>query len=286
LFIIIFKGLEIESDEKTLDEIIKNNKSISRFGDGEYSLIFGENISFQQSNNILSKKLTKILRNNEKNFLVGINFPYKLKIINKYISPTKLFWTNYINKYKFNLSKIINKKKKYYSATISRFYMSHKDKNKNHIWNYIKQLKKIWDHKNVLIIEGEKSRIGVGNNLFDNIKSIKRIICPVINAFFVYKKIIKEVLNLNEKRLILIALGPTATILAYDLYKLGYQAIDIGHVDIEYEWFLKNAKNKIQIKNKYVNEVNGGNYNFTKLKDKKYYNQIIAKIKNENKRNI
>ena len=126
--------------------------------------------------------------------------------------------------------------------------MSHKDKNKNHIWNYIKKLKKIWVHKNVLIIEGEKSRIGVGNNLFDNIKSIKRIIFPVTNAFLVYKKIIKEVLKLNEKRLILIALGPTATILAYDLYKLGYQAIDIGHVDIEYEWFLKNAKHKFRLK--------------------------------------
>ena len=28
----------------------------------------------------------------------------------------------------------------------------------------------------------------------------------------------------------LLALGPTATVLAYDLSKLGYQAIDIGHL--------------------------------------------------------
>jgi len=32
---IIFKGLNILSSEDTLDEIIKNNRSISRFGDGE-----------------------------------------------------------------------------------------------------------------------------------------------------------------------------------------------------------------------------------------------------------
>ena len=95
-----------------------------------------------------------------------------------------------------------------------------------------------------------------------------------------YNKIIEEVLKLKEKRLILIALGPTATILAFDFFKLGYQAIDIGHLDIEYEWFLNNATKKIQIKNKFVNEARGVRYNFTKVKDKNYYSQIIAKILN------
>ena len=48
--------------------------------------------------------------------------------------------------------------------------------------------------------------------------------------------IIKQ--KLSKNKLILIALGPTATVLSYDLYKLGYHVIDIGHADIEYEWFL------------------------------------------------
>ena len=145
---------------------------------------------------------------------------------------------------------------------------------------YLKKLKKIWDQKDILIIEGEKSRLGIGNDLFNNTKSIKRIICPIKNAFKVYDKIINSVLKCNEKRLILLALGPTATILSYDLYKLGYQSVDVGHVDIEYEWFLRNATHKIQIENKYVNEARGKRYNFTKVKDKKYYSQIIAKIIN------
>ena len=75
-------------------------------------------------------------------------------------------------------------------------------------------------------------------------------------------------------------MGPTATVLAFDLYRLGYQVIDIGHLDIEYEWFLKNTTVKIQIENKYVAEVNGAKYNFTKVKDKNYYKQIIAQILN------
>ena len=55
---------------------------------------------------------------------------------------------------------------------------------------------------------------------------------------------------MKKNKLILIALGPTATVLSYDLNKLGYQAIDIGHADIEYEWYLRKAKKKIPIKNK------------------------------------
>ena len=34
---------------------------------------------------------------------------------------------------------------------------------------------------------------------------------------------------------------------ACDLYNLGYQAIDIGHIDIEYEWFLRNATKNIKV---------------------------------------
>jgi len=44
--------------------------------------------------------------------------------------------------------------------------------------NMFKKLKKIWDGKDIIIIESEKSRLGVGNDLFDNTKSIKRILCP------------------------------------------------------------------------------------------------------------
>jgi glycosyltransferase family protein len=274
---IIFKGLKILSDEETLDEIIRKNKSISRFGDGEFKIIFGYGVGFQDPNNIISKRLLEVLNNNEKDLLIGLNFPYKkedLKILKDYEIK---YWRDFFNQYKFQLHNLINNNRTYYSATISRFYMRYK-KRKN-IDKYIKMLKKIWNSKNILIIEGEKSRLGMGNDLFDNAKSIKRIICPPINAFHVYNKIIKKVINLNEKRLILIALGPTATILAYDLHKLGFQSIDIGHVDIEYEWFLRNCSRIIPIENKYVNEAKDIQYKHIEFYNRKYENQIIEIIK-------
>jgi glycosyltransferase family protein len=249
---LIFKNIKIYDDEKTLDEIISKKKSISRFGDGEF-------------------KFSK-----EKNLLIGINVPYKPKIIDIFNPEARDYYTKWLKNFRFKLAKIL-KNHEYYSSTITRFYIDLKSK--KGVPNYIKKLKKVWDQREVVIIEGEKSRLGVGNDLFDNMKSIERIICPTINAFNKYKEIINTIKkNVRKNKLILIALGPTATILAYDLYKLGYLAIDIGHIDIEYEWFLRKANTKIPIKNKYVNEIRKRKNKFTKVKDKNYYHQIIAQI--------
>lgn len=132
--------------------------------------------------------------------------------------------------------------------------------------------------KDVVIIEGEKSRLGVGNDLFDNMKSIQRIICPAEHAFEKYDEIMKEAKKVGKDKLILLALGPTATVLAYDLYKAGYRVIDIGHIDIEYEWFLRKATTKIKIESKYVTEVKEGRTNVQEIKDAKYEKEIIATI--------
>ena len=271
----ILEGLKIVSPEDTLNEIIYNNKSISRFGDGEFSLIFGNDIGFQKTNKLISNRLYNILQNNEEGLLIGLPNPLNIEYLDNFKNFAAKYWRKWIEDNKFKLM-ILNKNKTYYSSFITRFYIDYKDN--SGVYKYIKKLKKIWEQKDVLIIEGEKSRLGVGNDLFDNMKSIIRIICPSLNAFNVYDKILNAALKVDKNRLILIALGPTASILAYDLYKAGYHAIDVGHVDIEYEWYLRNATTKIKIKNKFVNEAKGGKKNIEDIKDKNYYNQIIEKI--------
>ena len=131
-----------------------------------------------------------------------------------------------------------------------------------------------------MIIEGEKTRVGIGNDLLNNTKSIKRILCPNVNAFNVYEKIISSVKHFDNNILVLIALGPTATVLAYDLHKLNYQVIDIGHIDIEYELYLRKAKYSIPIPSKLVFEAAGGTSNISNVTDINYYNQIAFKVLN------
>ena len=66
----------------------------------------------------------------------------------------------------------------------------------------------------------KKSRLGVGNDLFENTLEIKRIICPSKNAFQHYDEIIASAKLYNQEYLVLITLGQTATILAFNLDKL------------------------------------------------------------------
>ena len=176
--------------------------------------------------------------------------------------------------------KLLNKSRKYYSALISRYYSLYKDKRKFNTLEYITKLKKIWEQRDILIIEGYYSRNGIGNDLFNNAKSIKRILCPPKNAFNVYEKIINETkkFKLYKNLLILISLGPTASVLSYDLCKLGFQAIDIGHTDLEYEYYLRKYDSIKKIPYKFVNEVKNGDINITNITDENYYKQIFSKI--------
>lgn len=107
-------------------------------------------------------------------------------------------------------------------------------------------------------------------------RSIRRILCPPHDAFSRYDDILNEALQLEKEALYLIALGPTATVLAYDLFKNGRQAMDIGHVDIEYEWWRMGAQRKVKLERKYVNEAPDG----SQVADagEEYQKQIIARI--------
>lgn len=266
----------IATPEETIDELVRTGKSISRFGDGEFDMIYGIGMNYQKYNKDLAKRLEEIVQSNDPGILIGIPNVFNLEYCNEYTGFATEFWPKWVNKFKFKIVRLLKRNRKYYSAQITRFYLDYKDK--SNTAEYVKKLKKIWDNKEVVIIEGEKSRLGVGNDLFDNMKSIERIICPSENAFEIYEKIYNECLKIDKNKLVLLALGPTATVLSYDLYKAGYHTIDIGHVDIEYEWFLRKATKKIKIEHKYVTEVKDGRTDIQDINDEKYQSEIVAKV--------
>ena len=142
----------------------------------------------------------------------------------------------------------------------------------------------MWNNRNVVFIEGENSRLGYGNDLFDNANSIRIMLCPAKNAFEVYDKIMDCIKNkCNKEDLLILALGPTATAMAFELSEMGYQALDLGHIDIEYEWFLLGVDHKVAIPHKHVNECGSmGETEESKL-DEIYKKQIIDRIGLKNK---
>ena len=163
----------------------------------------------------------------------------------------------------------------YADAYITRPYAIYADNNTDAPKKRFDELKKIWNGKKLLIIEGEKTRMGVGNDLFDNAEGIKRILCPAECAFDRYADILSFALKQDKDCLVLIALGPTASVLAYDMAKAGFWALDIGHIDIEYEWMLAGKGGRVDIPNKYVNEVEGGE-RVEEYVNEEYEKQIIG----------
>jgi len=244
-----------------MEILIKTDKSICRFGDGEFKIMTDSkyNIGFQPNHIELRDKLKKILIDKPNdNILVSIAF---LNHSSELISDEK----------RQILQEMVRKNNSDYTFGAANITRNLK---------YIPYFKKIWNEKDIIVIEGEYTRSGVGNDLFENTKSIKRIICPGVNAFKKYHEIYDYVVNnISKDNIILCSLGPTATVLSYDLSKLGYRILDVGHIDIIYEW-RKIGPEKYIIKGKYVNEVKGGNNlnDIGECDDPSYQSQIIKKI--------
>lgn len=278
LFILLFyKRPKIMSADETVEKIIKNQASISRFGDGELDMMNLEkkvSLKFQKWDKRLQIRLIEVMKSKDERLIIGLPHAFDMKILCRMKKDSWEWWLKHLL---LNLNQwycVIDRKRVYGNASFTRCYIAFKD-NKN-CGMYFEKVKRIWQNRNIVIVEGEKSRVGVDNTLFNNTNSIKRILCPSIDAFSSYEKIKEQCMKQSKGTLFLIALGPTATVLAYDLHRLGYQAVDIGHIDIEYEWFLRKAKQKIPIKGRYVNEVEDKFEEITESDE--YKKQVIARI--------
>lgn len=265
----------VKSIDETIDVIIEKKLSISRYGDGEFEQIDGHSIGFQKADLRLSEKLKEVLTNPIDGHIVALADVYGdlSELEDKYAD----FFREFLIKYRMDNYKYLDMHRVYYNAFISRLYSEMKDK--SGAGRLFDKCKKIWEERDVVIVEGEKTRFGVGNDLLYNSKSVRRILVPNEDAFSVYDKILNCCKKMEKEVCFLLAIGPTATVLAYDLAKCGYQAIDIGHFDIEYEWYIRKIKdNKVIIEGKYTNEVVGGNI-VSDINDDEYIDEIVAQIK-------
>ena len=252
--------------------LVRKGKSIIRYGDGEFRIIKGYSIPYQKYSKDLQKRLKDLLSIKNQDTLICL--PETFSSLKKYTFMESIFWRKYMTQNRNFIYGLISLNKTYGSSFFSRPYLRYK--NHDNAENIFNEIKKIWYKKNILIIEGEGTRFGVGNNLLDATNSVIRIICPGINAFDKYKEIIKIAIK-HKREIVLVALGPTAKPLVYGLAKEGVQAIDVGHLDIEYEWFIRKSKKRIAIPNKSVLEVS--RYFVKKSKNKKYLKEIISVIK-------
>lgn len=184
--------LEILTPEQTVDYIEKYNCSVARFGEGEFELILGSEYEskkgvsgFQNRNPELIKRLEDVLASKDPNLLVCI--PYALNNIWGRTQDSRNFWYYWgeRNDQRRRITDLIRSyhgtDKVFGDTQISRPYIAWKTKKNADIM--FPRLKGLWEGKDIIIVEGVKTRLGVGNDLFTGAKSIKRILGPATNAF-------------------------------------------------------------------------------------------------------
>lgn len=235
-----------------VDYVLKNKASICRFGDGELAVIHGRMLGFQQQNPRLAARLKEVLTTDITGLLTCI--PDTFSNLTRYNQVEQNFWKSHHYYNRARWMRLLDCHKKYGNTFLSRFYSM--EFNKELSAQRLDILKKLWQSRDIIFVEGADTKLGCGNDLFNNAKSIRRVICPSTDAFSCYDRILSAVQSLeaDDNTLFILALGPTATVLAADMHTSGLQSFDLGHIDIEYEWFCKGATSKIPVTGKFSNE--------------------------------
>ena len=223
------------SDDECFSLLINSKASICRFGDGELNLCEEKGIPFQKASPQLAERLREVLSSDIPGILIAIpellysDRSFYSKCARNFTRNFGCFFIDVLNKY-------IHPQKTYYPAGITLRYagISEYDFKK-----YFDDFIRIWKDKDITIICGKTVFDKLEHNIFDFAKSVEYQYAPSINAFEEYDTVLKQALTINKNRMVIIILGPTATVLAYDLALQGYQALDLGHIAKSYDWYIK-----------------------------------------------
>ena len=269
---------KLRSNDETLRMIIDEKKSLARFGDGEFS-IAGNIIrqKFQRLDDRLALRIKEVLVSNNENLLVAVADNYgSLEKYNENSADAIRFYMNEDTR-RLHES-LLDKEKVYSDAYITRPYVMYKDNFTDAPKKRFDRIKQIWRGKKIVIVEGSQTRLGIGNDLFAEAKSIRRILAPPTSSFDRYDDILKASLeSADSADIFILAIGPSSGVLAYDLTLQGIQAVDVGHVDMEYEWFLAGKGERVPVPGKYNNELDGGD-EVEAVNDEEYISQIIVDL--------
>lgn len=268
-------GIKIMDNAQTLDYIAQHHCSMARIGDGEIYMIFGYDAVFQPVDRDLQQRLLDVLvQGSTDKLLVCMSDAFHDR--ERFVFKTMRWWDYQVQEQLFhNLYTNLGHENNIYGNTmVTRPYIDLLDRSES--GNVFDRIKQWWQDRDILIVEGKYTRSGVHNDLYDNARSISRILCPPHNAWAKHEEIEALIKKHGQGKLVLVMLGMAATAIAADLADWG-QVIDSGHLDSEYEWYQQGAKKRVSIKNKHTAEQNE-DFAVTVENDPVYQSQIIADI--------
>lgn len=220
----------VMSASATIDYICTHRASIARFGDGEYTCISGRGIPFQKKSKKLKERLLEILSSEPENCLIAFQ-KYDAPDLERIESYDDLgYWDGCFAQVGKYFLERVSAARVYGNALVSRLPAFEE--------GGVENVKRLWEGRDVVLVTGKGSAFELDQRLFHNLTSVAYLDGLARHAFSEYDALLNECSRFDKDKLFLIALGPTATVLAYDLSQQGYQALDIGHLPNCFHEFL------------------------------------------------
>lgn len=240
---VLHNKIQVHSIDETIDELLHTEKSMVRFGDGEIVMIKGVDLMLQKASPEIAAGLKEILSYQHDDLLVTI--PGIFDGLSDHHKASRQFWKDHLLFCRKTYETYCNPNRIYDTTFVSRCYYFAKDRTPCDMW--FAKIRKIWENRDVVIVEGSRTHNGVGNDLLDTAKSIERIICPPSDAYSAIPQILEVCTAYGKERLFLLSAGVAAKFLAAELFRQGYRVLDIGNLDMEYEWYVRQTPGKCKL---------------------------------------
>lgn len=221
---------------KTLELLCTSQKSLARFGDGEIAIINGGNAVFQKYDERLARRMREILKNQNDNLSVGINYWYFWPETSSRKTYSDLvFVLSKMPRFRKDLMPLLDFSSVYCDAGISGIRYEKNEESEAQF----KKLKSIWDGRDVVLVGCRQAQLKLKFNIFENAASETWVYVPNIDAFDQYDEILEQIKQYPKDSLVILMAGPTGKVLAYDLSNDGYRALDLGHVAKSYDLYMR-----------------------------------------------
>jgi glycosyltransferase family protein len=214
----------VSNEWATISLLSDSNRSIARYGDGELKICRGASAKAQSYDENLSRRLQEILISDNPNCLIGIP---RIHPQTELPEQKRLFWRQYDQE---RYTRYYDLKKLYVSSFVTR-PDSIPAINTPEYFNHVQ---KLWFDRDVILINGDNKCFDRDPGILANARSYERWEIPSANAWSIYELLLAACKLQDREKLFILAGGPMATVLAYDLSLEGYQALDLGHFGMFY----------------------------------------------------
>ncbi|WP_139005390.1 GT-D fold domain-containing glycosyltransferase [Arthrobacter crystallopoietes] len=212
---------------ETIEALRDERRSFARYGDGEFRLMYRleHKLKFHRNSPELMVALKRVLTDPSENTLIGMPQVF-----------LGLHWSIVFAETWHFVGPLVASQERFGNSHVTRpMFFDHHGQDAVDAW------RSVWEGRDVVVVTGHGSRFQMVPALFDNVSSVTEVFSTPTDAFFDLDRLIGEIED-TGRDLVLLSLGPAATVAADMLAAKGIQALDIGHLSSSYENVLLGAE--------------------------------------------